>query len=176
MAIEVVEWKDFNGDEMVWRYPAGELKLGAQLVVTENQWAIFFRDGKALDTFSAGRHTLTTANIPLLTKLISLPFGGTSPFRAEIYFINRKTFTDLKWGTKDPVVFRDAELKMVRLRAHGVFATRVANAQLFLNQVVGILATASGVVDGHPHDARAQGSHHGLDSSHVSGAREFHIA
>lgn len=137
MAIEVIEWKDFGGDEMVWRHPAGELKLGAQLVVTENQWAIFFRDGKALDTFSAGRHTLTTANIPLLTKLISLPFGGTSPFRAEIYFINRKTFTDLKWGTKDPVVFRDAELAMVRLRAHGVFATRISNAQLFLNQVVG---------------------------------------
>lgn len=138
MAIEVLEWKDDSGREMVWRFAAGgELKLGAQLVVTENQWAVFFRDGKALDTFGPGRHTLTTANVPLLTRLINLPFGGTSPFRADVYFVARKVFTDLKWGTREPVVFRDKELAMVRLRAHGAFATRVAEPQLFVNQVVG---------------------------------------
>lgn len=138
MAIEVLEWKDDSGREMVWRFAAGgELKLGAQLVVTENQWAVFFRDGKALDTFGPGRHTLTTANVPLLTRLINLPFGGTSPFRADVYFVARKVFTDLKWGTREPVVFRDRELAMVRLRAHGAFATRVAEPQLFVNQVVG---------------------------------------
>jgi membrane protease subunit (stomatin/prohibitin family) len=138
MAIEVLEWKDDSGREMVWRFAAGgELKLGAQLVVTENQWAVFFRDGKALDTFGPGRHTLTTANVPLLTRLINLPFGGTSPFRADVYFVARKVFTDLKWGTREPVVFRDKELAMVRLRAHGAFAARVADPQLFVNQVVG---------------------------------------
>jgi membrane protease subunit (stomatin/prohibitin family) len=138
MAIEVLEWKDDSGREMVWRHPAGgELKLGAQLVVSENQWAVFFRDGKALDTFGPGRHTLTTANVPLLARLIGLPFGGTSPFRADVYYVARKTFTDLKWGTREPVLFRDAELAMVRLRAHGMFSTRVREPQLFLNTVVG---------------------------------------
>lgn len=138
MAIEVLEWKDDSGREMVWRFGrGGELKLGAQLVVSENQCAVFFRDGRALDTFGPGRHTLTTANIPLLTRLIGLPFGGTSPFRADVYFVARKVFTDLKWGTREPVVFRDGELSVVRLRAHGAFATRVADPQLFVNHVVG---------------------------------------
>lgn len=138
MAIEVIEWKDNSGREMVWRFSAGgELKLGAQLVVSENQWAVFFRDGKALDTFAAGRHTLTTGNIPLLTRLIGLPFGGTSPFRADVYYVAKKAFTGMKWGTREPVVFRDAELSMVRLRANGNFAVRVTDPQLFVNQIVG---------------------------------------
>ena len=137
MAIEVLEWQDESGQEMVWRHPGGELKLGAQLVVSENQWAIFFRDGRALDTFATGRHTLTTANLPLLARVIGLPFGGKSPFRADVYFVARKVFADLKWGTKDPVAFRDAELSMVRLRAHGVFAVRVTDAQVFVNTLVG---------------------------------------
>jgi len=138
MAIEVIEWKDDSGKEIVWRFSAGgEIKLGAQLVVSESQWAVFFRDGKALDTFSAGRHTLTTGNIPLLTRLIGLPFGGTSPFRADVYYVAKKVFTGMKWGTREPVVFRDAELAMVRLRANGNFAVRVTDPQLFVNQIVG---------------------------------------
>ena len=151
MAIEVIEWKDDSGREMVWRFTGGgELKLGAQLVVSENQWALFFRDGKALDTFGPGRHTLTTANIPLLQRLINLPFGGTSPFRADVYFVAKKVFTDLKWGTKEPVVFRDRELSMVRLRAHGAFATRVTDPQLFVNQIVGSRGrTTTDAVEGY---------------------------
>lgn len=138
MAIEIIQWYDESGQEVVHRWGGGgELKLGAQLVVQESQWAVFFRDGKAYDTFGAGRHTLTTLNLPLLGGLIGKPFGGTSPFRAEVYFINRKVFTDLKWGTKEPVLFRDADFAMVRLRAFGKFATKVVEPQLFMNTFVG---------------------------------------
>lgn len=136
--IEVIEWFDPTGNEMVHRFEmGGEIKIGAQLVVQESQWAIFFRDGKALDVFGPGRHTLTTLNIPLLNKLINLPFGGTSPFRADVYYVNRKVFTDMKWGTKEPVLFRDSEFQMIRLRAFGKFATKVESPQLFINNFVG---------------------------------------
>lgn len=136
--IEVIEWFDPTGKEMVHKFEGGgEIKIGAQLVVQENQWAIFFRDGRALDVFTAGRHTITTLNIPLLSKLINLPFGGTSPFRADVYFVNRKVFTDMKWGTKEPVLFRDEEFQMIRLRAFGKYATKVEDPQLFINTFVG---------------------------------------
>ncbi len=140
--LEVVQWADDTGQEMVHRFAGGgELKLGAQLVVLENQAAVFFRDGHALDAFGPGRHTLTTLNIPILTKVLSLPFGFTSPFRADVYFVNRKTFTGMKWGTREPVVFRDSELQMVRLRAFGVYATRVADPRLFVNTAVGSMGS-----------------------------------
>jgi membrane protease subunit (stomatin/prohibitin family) len=138
MTLSVLEWKDDSGAEMVWRHPdGGELAFGSQLVVSESQWAIFFRDGRALDTFTTGRHTLTTANLPLLTRLLGVPFGGTSPFRADVVYVARKTFTDLKWGTRDPVAFRDSELSIVRLRAHGAFAVRISEPQVFVNALVG---------------------------------------
>jgi membrane protease subunit (stomatin/prohibitin family) len=138
MAIEVMQWFDHTGREMLSRFsPGGDLKMGAQLVVQESQSAVFFRDGKALDVFGPGRHTLTTLNLPLLTRLLALPFGGESPFRADVVFVNRKVFTDLKWGTREPVAFRDAELSMVRLRAFGGYAARVSEPQLFVNVLVG---------------------------------------
>ncbi|MBW1873367.1 MAG: SPFH domain-containing protein, partial [Deltaproteobacteria bacterium] len=121
-------------------YPASgeaDLKLGAQVIVRESQSAVFFRGGKALDTFGPGRHTLTTANLPLLGKLITLPFGGKTPFKAEVVYVNHKVFTNLKLSTREPIPFRDTELQLVRLRAFGIMSFKVEEAQLFVNKIVG---------------------------------------
>lgn len=138
--LDVIEWADAAPQDIVQRVPArgsGEFRIGSQLVVREHQAAVFFRDGKALDTFGPGRYTLATANIPLLTELISIPFGGKSPFRAEAYFVNSRTFTEMKWGTPEPIALRDKDLGMVRLRAFGNYAMQVTDPQLFVNKIVG---------------------------------------
>lgn len=138
--LEVLEWFDESGKELVHRIPeegSGEIKFGAQLTARESQVAVLFYKGKAVEAFRPGRHTLKTANIPILTKIASLPWGLTSPLRAEVYFVNMKVFTNLKWGTRDPVAFKDSELGLIRLRAFGVFNIQVVQPILFINRVVG---------------------------------------
>lgn len=138
--LEVIEWFDNSGLQVAHRIPesgSGEIKYGAQLIVRESQAGVFFYNGKAHDAFGAGRHTLTTANIPILTKILSIPWGLTSPLRAEVYFVNMKVFPNLKWGTKDPVAFKDSQLGLIRLRAFGMFNVRVVQPVLFVNSLVG---------------------------------------
>jgi membrane protease subunit (stomatin/prohibitin family) len=138
---EIIEFLDSSGKEIAHRIPengSGEFRLGSQCIVRESQEAVFYRDGKAMDVLGAGRHTLTTQNIPILAGLADMVFDGQgTPFKAEVYFVNKKTFTDMKWGTKEPIIFRDKELSMVRLRAFGIFSMKVIDSQLFVNKLVG---------------------------------------
>ncbi len=138
--LENLEWFDESGKELVHRLPetgSAEIKWGAQLTVRESQVGVFFYKGKAIEAFGPGRHTLKTGNIPILTKIASLPWGMTSPLRAEMYFVNMKVFTNLKWGTRDPVAFKDDELGLIRLRAFGIFNMQVVQPVLFINRMVG---------------------------------------
>ncbi|MBW1719132.1 MAG: SPFH domain-containing protein [Deltaproteobacteria bacterium] len=142
--LEVLEWFDQTGTEVSHRLPeigSGEIKLGAQVIVRDNQAAVFYTNGVACDAIGPGRHTLKTMNIPLLTKLLSLPWAFTSPIRAEVYFVNLKVFNNLKWGTRDPVAFRDKEFGLVRLRAHGICNIQVSQPVLFVNTLVGTQAS-----------------------------------
>jgi membrane protease subunit (stomatin/prohibitin family) len=146
MVIDLIQYTDESAGELVHREPesgSGEFRLGSQIVVRESQRAVFFRDGKALDVFGPGRHTISTNNIPFLTGLIGSLTGGTSMFTAEVYFVSMREFTDMKWGTAQPVAYRDADLGMVRLRAFGTYTMRVDDPQLFVGQIVGARGTYS---------------------------------
>jgi len=138
--LEVIEYFDEQGTDIVHRIPeqgSAETSIGSQLVVRESQSAVFFRDGEALDTFGPGRHTLTTMNIPLVKKVLGMAFNGKSPFRVEVCFVNMKVFPNAKWGTADPIPFRDKDLDIIRIRAHGIYSFRVNNPQIFVNKIVG---------------------------------------
>src|SRR5574341_1429339 len=138
--IDVVQFLDNTGKEIVHREPEdgpGDFRLGSQVIVRESQTAVFCRDGKALDVFGPGRHTLTTANLPVLSGIIGLATMGKSPFPAEVVFVNMREFVDQKWGTPEPIAFRDGELGMVRLRSFGTFAFQVKDPALFVNGIVG---------------------------------------
>lgn len=140
--LELIEWFDETGEELVHRIPekgSGELKFGAQLIVRESQAAVLFYKGKAVEAFGPGRHTLKTGNIPILTKILSIPWAMNSPLRAEVYMANLKVFPNLKWGTRDPVAFKDSELGLIRLRAHGIFNIRIIQPILFINSLVGTM-------------------------------------
>ena len=143
--IDVIEWTDSSTNTMVHRYNMGgkEIMMGAQLTVRESQAAIFVNEGTIADVFGPGRYELSTSNMPVMTKLQSWKFGFNSPFKAEVYFVNTKQFLDRKWGTSNPVMMRDAEFGMIRLRAFGVYAFRVADPATFLKEVFGTMAVAT---------------------------------
>lgn len=142
---DVVEYPNEMKDELVHRIPetgAGDFRIGSQVIVREAQNAVFFRDGKALDTFAAGRHTITTANIPLLVDLIGKVFGDRSPFTAEVYFVSLREFANQKWGTPQPILVRNpgVGLGLALLQGYGTFAIEVHDAQQVVTQLVGATA------------------------------------
>ena len=147
--VDVIEWKENSSDTMVYRYNHNdkEIMMGAQLTVRESQVAVMVNEGKIADVFQPGRYELSTQNMPIMTALQSWKFGFNSPFKAEVYFINTKQFLDQKWGTSNPVMMRDSEFGMIRLRAFGVYSFRVADPVALLKEVFGTTAymTVEGV-------------------------------
>lgn len=137
--IEVIEWLDDSGNTMVYRFPVAgqEIKNGAQLIVRESQAAVFVYEGQVADTFAPGRYTIDGGNTPILSKLGAWKYGFNSPFKSEVYFVNTKQFTDLKWGTANPIMLRDADFGIVRLRAFGAYAMRVVEPQQFIKEITG---------------------------------------
>lgn len=137
--IEVIEWLDESKDTLLYRFPVyqQEIKNGAQLIVRESQAAVFVFEGQVADVFTPGRYTVEGGNTPILSKLEAWKHGFNSPIKAEVYFVNTKQFTDMKWGTSNPVMLRDADFGIVRLRAFGAYSLRVADPSEFIKQVAG---------------------------------------
>lgn len=147
--IDVIEWTDDSQNTMVYKYDMNgkEIMMGAQLTVRESQAAIFVNEGKLADVFQPGRYELSTQNMPILTKLKAWKFGFNSPFKSDVYFINTKQFLDRKWGTANPVMMRDTDFGMIRIRAFGSFAFRVKEPETFMKECFGTssLFTVEGV-------------------------------
>ena len=158
--VNVIEWTDASRSTLVYRFPVRDhaIKMGAQLTVREGQAAVFVNEGQLADVFSPARYELSTANLPILTKLNSWSHGFDSPFKSEVYFVNTTQFTDQKWGTQNPITLRDPELGPVRVRAFGSYAYRVTDPGLFLQEIVG--------TDGHftTEDIRGQLRSHVISS------------
>jgi membrane protease subunit (stomatin/prohibitin family) len=137
--IEVIEWLDESKDTLLYRFPVAgqEIKNGAQLIVRESQAAVFVFEGQVADVFTPGRYTVEGGNTPILSKLGAWKYGFNSPIKSEVYFVNTKQFTDLKWGTSNPIMLRDADFGIVRLRAFGAYSLRVADPSEFIKQIAG---------------------------------------
>ena len=138
----IVEVLKYNGnpDLLAWKYPSEELGTWTQLIVNESQEAILFKGGKALDVFQSGRYTLETSNIPILNKIINLPFGGRSPFTAEVWYINKLYSLDVKWGTATPIQIQDPKYQIFcPMRANGTFGIQVEDSKRFLVKLVGTM-------------------------------------
>ncbi len=137
--IEVIEWLDESKDTILYRFPVAgqEIKNGAQLIVRESQAAVFVFEGQVADVFGPGKYTIDGGNTPILSKLGAWKYGFNSPFKSEVYFVNTKQFTDMKWGTANPIMLRDADFGIVRLRAFGAYSMRVADPQTFIKEVAG---------------------------------------
>lgn len=137
--LEIIQWQDDSRDTISWRFPDEdkEIKRGAQLIVRESQVAQFVYLGQFGDTFGPGKHSLVTDNIPILSTLKGWKYGLESPFKADVYFVNTRLFTGNKWGTANPIMMRDADFGIVRVRAYGTFDFRVVEPRLFLQEVAG---------------------------------------
>jgi|ERR1035441_7847773 excisionase family DNA binding protein len=137
--LEIIQWQDDSRDTLSYRYPDNdkEIKRGAQLIVRESQMAQFVYQGQFGDTYGPGTYTLTTNNIPILTTLKGWKYGFESPFKADVYFVNTRLFTGNGWGTANPVMMRDADFGIVRVRAYGTFDFHIVDPKLFLKEVVG---------------------------------------
>lgn len=137
--IEVIEWLDSSQDTLVYRFPVAgqEIKNGAQLIVRESQAAVFVFEGQVADVFTPGRYTIDGGNTPILSKLGAWKYGFNSPMKSEVYFVNTKQFTDMKWGTSNPIMLRDADFGIVRLRAFGAYSLRVADPAGFIKEIAG---------------------------------------
>jgi membrane protease subunit (stomatin/prohibitin family) len=137
--LDIIEWSDDSSDTMVWRFPRyeNEIKQGAQLIVRQSQAAVFVNRGKIADVFTSGTHQLSTGNLPVLSTLMGWEYGFHSPFKSEVYFVNTRNFTNLKWGTKNPIMLRDQEFGPVRLRAFGTYVVRVSDPAKFIKEIAG---------------------------------------
>ncbi len=137
--IDIIEWLDDSSQTMVYRFEryGNEIKYGAKLIVRPGQVAAFVNEGQLADIYEPGTHTLETQNMPILATLKGWKYGFESPFKAEVYFVTTRQFTDLKWGTKNPIMRRDAEFGPVRLRAFGTYSIRVKDAGKFIHEIVG---------------------------------------
>lgn len=144
---DVIEYANEMSDEIVRRFPdqnsIGDFRIGSQVIVRESQWAVFYRDGNALDVFGPGRHTIATANIPLLIDLIGKAFNDRTPFPAEVYFVSRKEFANKKWGTPQPIIVRNPGmgLGVALLQGFGTYSFQVKDPQQFVTQIVGVQHT-----------------------------------
>ena len=137
--VDVIEWTDDSSDTMVYRFEryGNEIKYGAMLTVRESQTAVLVSEGRVADVYEPGLYQLETRNMPVLTTLESWPHGFSSPFKAEVYFFNMRRFTDLKWGTKNPIMLRDKEFGPLRLRAFGSYSIRIKESLTFIREIVG---------------------------------------
>src|SRR6266436_3513840 len=137
--LEIIQWEDDSRDTISFRYPDmdKEIKRGAQLIVRESQVAQFIYLGQFGDTFGPGKWTLTTDNIPILSTLRGWKYGFESPFKADVYFVNTRLFTGNKWGTANPIMMRDPDFGIVRVRAYGTYDFHVVDPKLFLKEVAG---------------------------------------
>jgi len=137
--IEVIEWLDESKDTMLHRFPVAgqEIKNGAQLIVRDSQSAVFVHEGQVADVFGPGKYTIDGGNTPILSKLGAWKHGFNSPFKSEVYFVNTKQFTDMKWGTSNPIMLRDADFGIVRLRAFGAYSMHVSDPATFIKEVAG---------------------------------------
>lgn len=137
--VDVIEWTDASSDTMVYRFEryGNEIKYGAMLTVRESQTAILVSEGRVADFYEPGLYQLETRNMPILTTLENWPHGFKSPFKAEVYFFNMRRFTDLKWGTKNPIMLRDKEFGPIRLRAFGTYSVRIKEPLAFIKEIVG---------------------------------------